>query len=88
MPSIHGRVTYILYQDVIDIVASKLGGWKANYLSFASRQILAQLVFNAIPLYSIQLGIIPIRVCNKVEASIRSFLWGGDSNHWRISLVN
>lgn len=44
VPSIHGRVVSSLYQDVIDRVNARLEGWKAKYLSLASRKIHVQSV--------------------------------------------
>lgn len=88
VPSIHGRVKGSLYQDVIDRVSARLEGWKAKYLSFVGRHVLAQSVLSVIPLYSMQTGLFPVGVCNKIEASIRTFLWGGNSEHRKPSLIS
>ncbi|XVF84679.1 hypothetical protein PTKIN_Ptkin17bG0057000 [Pterospermum kingtungense] len=51
VPSIHGRVTTGLYADIVGRISARLEGWKTKYLSLAGRQVLAQSILNAIPLY-------------------------------------
>lgn len=43
---------------------------------------LANSVMNTIPVCSLQNMWLPSYVCNKIDANIRSFIWGGSSNHW------
>ena len=53
-PSIHGSVSPVLYQPIIDRIASRLSGWKTAFLSFAGRVSLAKAVLTAMPIYIMQ----------------------------------
>lgn len=50
IPYIHGRITNIMYKQVLERVKSRLEGWKTKYLSFAGRKLLLQSVLSTIPL--------------------------------------
>ena len=52
----------------------KLAGWKANYLSFASRAVLVKLVMSAIPNYVMQGLALLVHLCEKLDRVNRNFL--------------
>ena len=87
VPSIHGRVTRNMYNDIVERVSSRLEGWKSKYLSLAGRQVMAQSVLSSIPLYSMQTTLLPMRICSKIEKIIRNFLWGGTNGERKCSLI-
>lgn len=51
------------------------------------RQVLAQSVLSAIPLYPMLTFILPKGFCLKMEKIIRTFLWGGSLGERKTSLV-
>lgn len=61
----------------LDRVSSKVGGWKMKFLSFAGRQIMAQVVLNTIPYYTMQTTLLPLGVLEQIMHNIRTSLWGG-----------
>lgn len=67
----HGRVKKSTFQFIVDKVQAKLNGFDAKMLSMAGRILSAKLVLLAIPGYFMQVAMIPIRICEKIEAIIR-----------------
>ena len=51
------------YGFIIERLQSKLPGWKANLLSFASRLVLTQSVTSTIPNYYMQCELFPLKFC-------------------------
>ncbi|XP_019200239.1 PREDICTED: uncharacterized protein LOC109193862 [Ipomoea nil] len=88
VPSLHGRTTCATLAGLLDRVATILDGWRSKVLTFAGRVTLAKSVLNAIPTYTMQTAILPKGVCTKLETITRRFIWGGDSETRRTSLVN
>ncbi|KAL8142235.1 hypothetical protein V2J09_015267 [Rumex salicifolius] len=62
---------------LIDKSAAKMGGWKSNCLSFASRVTLTRVVLSSLPVYSMSTALLPSSICDKVDRICRKFLWGG-----------
>lgn len=84
---IHQRNTRSSYQFVLDRMCKKLSGWKANFLSFASRITLAQASLSSIPGYVLQTSPIPVSVCNEAEKLCRDFIWGSTADARKCHLV-
>lgn len=59
---------------IIDNVQSRLSGWKANLLSFASCLVLTQAVTSTIPNYVMQCVALPPKILNCVDRLSRNFL--------------
>ncbi|XP_019162021.1 PREDICTED: uncharacterized protein LOC109158590 [Ipomoea nil] len=87
VPSIHGRITQSTHGSLIERVAARLEGWKTKTLTFAGRVTLAKSVISAMPTYTMQSMWLPMGICDKLEGMIRRFIWGGDENTRKISLV-
>lgn len=87
VPSLHGRVYDNLFDSVLERMRGRLEGWRSRFFSLAGREVLAQSILSAIPLYSMQTFLLPKGLCMKIEKIIRSFLWGGSCGERRMSLV-
>lgn len=68
-------------------MTNRLKGWKGKYLSLARRHMLAQYVLNAIPIYTMQVIMLPKGVSQAIKKNIHNFLWGGYSGDKKCSLV-
>ncbi|KAL5553311.1 hypothetical protein UlMin_040712 [Ulmus minor] len=68
------------FNFLIEQLDNKLAGWKAKTLSKAKRMVLIKSVALALPLYAMHSVKIPIDVCSKMDARIRSLWWGHSSN--------
>ena len=86
-PSIQGRSSHLLFQPLIDRIASRLLGWKTATLSFARRVTLASSVLTVIPIYTMQSCLLPV-VCNKIDKLIRDFIWGHSEMRRGAHLLN
>ena len=87
-PSIHGHITKVLYQPLIDRIAIRLSGWKIGFLSFAGRVTIAKLVLISIPIYIMQSALLPVGVCNNIDKLVQSFIWGHTSTSRGTHLLN
>ncbi|KAH1131230.1 hypothetical protein J1N35_002608 [Gossypium stocksii] len=74
VPLLHKRVTKATFQYFISNMRQKLAGWKAKTLSLAGRITLAKAVLAAIPIYAMQLAVIPESVSLEMEKIIRNFI--------------
>ena len=62
------------FQFVVERVQAKLAGWKTKCLSPACRLVLIKAAMTAIPEYTMQCYIIPIRIYDEVDKLVRNFL--------------
>lgn len=81
-PLLSGRVKNTDFNYIVDRINGKLAGWKAKTLNRAGRITLAKSVLTSIPIYSMQNNWIPSGVCNRIDTTVRGFIWGGQHNHW------
>ncbi|XVF73922.1 hypothetical protein PTKIN_Ptkin13bG0020000 [Pterospermum kingtungense] len=88
IPSLHGRVSKVQFQHVLDKIRSKLSGWKAKCLSFAARIVLTRYVLNTIPYYTMQTVKLPLAFYVEVDKICRCFLWGHDVGERQVHLIN
>ncbi|XP_019157950.1 PREDICTED: uncharacterized protein LOC109154673 [Ipomoea nil] len=87
VPSVHGRVTQATFSRLLDRVMMRLEGWRSKTLSFARRVAMAKTVLSAIPMYTMKTTNLPKGVCKKLEMITRRFIWSGDGETRRVSLV-
>ncbi|XP_021626130.1 uncharacterized protein LOC110624960 [Manihot esculenta] len=87
MPSIHGRVGPTSFREVIDKMKHRLFGWKASTHSKAGRVTMISSVLNAIPVFLMQITVLPISVCKEMEKICRDFLWHGNSSDKKLHLA-
>lgn len=71
------RLTKTDLQPILDKIADKLPGWKADLLDKSGRLILVKAVLTAIPIYLLFALDIPQWFIKAVDKWRRSFLWRG-----------
>ena len=54
-----------------------MAGWKLNLLSRPERVTLAKSVVTVMPVYTMQNLWFAYGICENIDATIRSFIWGG-----------
>ncbi|XP_026416501.1 uncharacterized protein LOC113311934 [Papaver somniferum] len=75
-----GRVKVSTVWLMVELIQIKLAAWKGKLLSFQDRLVLIKSVLFSIPIYNMVVYKCPasiIKVCEKV---IRNFLWSGDGD--------
>ncbi|KAL5553245.1 hypothetical protein UlMin_040646 [Ulmus minor] len=68
------------FNFLVELLDSKLAGWKARVLSKAKKLTVINSVALSLPIYVMQATKIPASICAKLDARIRSFWWGFSSN--------
>nr|KYP63778.1 Putative ribonuclease H protein At1g65750 family [Cajanus cajan] len=76
----HDKVNRHLLRSVKEKVNQRLNSWKARNLSFAGRLTLTKSVLAAIPSYTMQTVFFPRQLCDEIDKSCRSFIWGHTSD--------
>ena len=71
----------------MDKVKNRLTTWKEKTLSLAGRITLTKVVISAMPQYYMQTTKLPLSLCEEVERTSRSFIWGDIENKKGIHLV-
>ncbi|CAL1363580.1 unnamed protein product [Linum trigynum] len=85
--AIHGRVTRGRYQDLFLKIQRKLAPWKAKQLSLAARLTLVKSVTASIPVYPMQVELMPKMICKSLDRVNRGFLWGDSEEKKKLHLV-
>lgn len=61
------------FQEVIDKMRSRLSRWKGRLLFQAGRVILIKSVAQAQPVYIMQMYLLSITICDKLDQLMRNF---------------
>lgn len=59
----------------------KLATWKGRLLNKPGRVTLANSVLAALPSYNMEIYKFPYHICDKIDSSIRRFIWKGSSEN-------
>nr|XP_025692546.1 uncharacterized protein LOC112794781 [Arachis hypogaea] len=83
----HDRASRKMAQEVIDKIQRKLASWKGCLLNKAARLCLVNAVMASIPVYNMQVSLLPKYACDKIDSLMRQFLWKGQANGRGLPLV-
>lgn len=64
------------FNYIVEHLVAKLSGWKAKHLSLAGCTTLIKAVTSAIPSCIMQVFLLPVGLCNKIDRINRRFQWG------------
>lgn len=67
VPLIHSHFTRTTYQSVTDKFQQRLSAWKCRTLSLSGRITYIQAVMLVIPIYTMQIVLLPISICKMLE---------------------
>lgn len=68
-----------IFKFILDIMRTKLAGWRANMLSIASRGIFINYVMATITTYFMQCTELLVSTCKELDKLNRDFLWGSST---------
>ncbi|XP_072064306.1 uncharacterized protein [Arachis hypogaea] len=83
----HARASRKTAQEIIEKISRKLSSWKGRLLNKAGRLCLVKSVMASIPVYEIQISLLPKYACNKIDSLMRQFLWKGQATGKGLPLV-
>ena len=79
------KIPYVFF-FLKDRVWKKLQGWKGQTLSRAGKEILIKAVAQSIPIYTMGVFQLPLKLCEELQALCARFWWGQIGNerkiHW------
>lgn len=77
------------YMPLIEKVEKRMQGWKGRLISRGGRMQLVNSVLSSIPIYYMQVFVLPKWVIQRLDRIRRQFLWGNEEGQSRgISLLN
>ena len=88
VPIVHQRITKQTCCYLIEKVQKKLAGWKANNLSLTGRITLCKSVLTIISFYTMQLTVLPKRICYDTKKICRKFIWGLEAGRGKMHHIN
>lgn len=65
------------FEPIYDQVATKLASWKGKLRNKPGRLTLANVVLTSIPSYAMQIQWFPQYACDRLDRTVRAFLWQG-----------
>ena len=87
LPSLVGRNRAASFSQIKERVWAKMKGWKERLLSAAGKEVLIKAVAQAIPTYAMSCFKLPQSLCQDLEAMVRKFWWGNNSDNKKIHWV-
>ena len=75
IPSCVGRNKKEIFSFIKDKAWKRIQGWKRRSLSKAGKEILLKTVIQSVPMYVMQVFLLPIFLCSELERMMNSFWW-------------
>ena len=76
LPSVIGRSKKVVFQAILDKIKKKLGGWKEKTLSIAGKEVLIKSVAQAMPMYVMNIFLLPGNLIDDIHKALNAYWWG------------
>ncbi|GJU10751.1 ribonuclease H [Tanacetum coccineum] len=76
MPFVIGRSKKVGFQDILDKIKKKLGGWKEKTVSIAGKEVLIKSVAQTMPMYIMNIFLLPGNLIDDIHKSLNVYWWG------------
>nr|GFA25246.1 reverse transcriptase [Tanacetum cinerariifolium] len=73
-----GRSKKVVFQATLDKIIKKLSGWKEKTLSIAEKIVLIRSVAQAMPMYIINIFLLPGNLIDDIHKSLNVYWWGDE----------
>lgn len=73
------------FEFLAERLEAKISSWSSKYLSWAGCATMIHSVAQMIPVYTMSTFKIPMRICDRMDATIRRFWWKNGSNTRRFT---
>jgi hypothetical protein len=70
-----GKSRNLAFQGIKDRVWKRLQDWKLKFLSQAGKEILFKVVIQVIPIYSMNVFLLPKTLCSEINYMMQKFWW-------------
>ena len=70
------KAKYQTFAYLKERVWKKLQGWKGRMLSQAKKEVHIKVVAQSIPMYTMGVFLLPVKLCNGLDALCARFWWG------------
>ena len=84
LPTLVGRAKYQTFSFIKDRVWKKIQGWKGQMLSRAGKEVLIKAIVQSIPTYTMGVFLLPVKLCNDLNAMCARLWWGQIGNERKI----
>ncbi|XP_019150316.1 PREDICTED: uncharacterized protein LOC109147128 [Ipomoea nil] len=87
LPSMLGRNKTAVFRYIESNVRARIGMWQNKLLSRAGKEVLLKSIAQALPIFTMSVFLLPMRVCDTLEKLYNRFWWGGGGQdrrgiHW------
>ncbi|XP_019157468.1 PREDICTED: uncharacterized protein LOC109154044 [Ipomoea nil] len=87
LPSALGRNKTAAFRYVEEKVRERIGSWQNKLLSRVGKEVLLKSIAQAMPIFTMSMFLLPLRVCDTIEKLFNRFWWGGGGTgtrgiHW------
>ncbi|GKC78281.1 ribonuclease H, partial [Tanacetum coccineum] len=76
LPSVIGRFKKVVFEAILDKIKKKLGGWKEKTLSIAEKEVLIKSVAQVMPMYIMNIFLLPGNLIDDIHKSLNVYWWG------------
>lgn len=85
MPSVVGKSEKEIFGVLRERIWKRINGWGEKTLSTAGKEVLIKAVLQSIPTYIMSCFYLPGYLLDSIEAAIRGFWWGSDTQKRRMA---
>ncbi|XP_019198078.1 PREDICTED: uncharacterized protein LOC109191859 [Ipomoea nil] len=87
LPSALGRSKTAVFKYIEGNVRTRMGAWHNKLLSRAGKEVLLKSIAQSLPIFTMSVYLLPLRVCDTLEKLFNRFWWGGGNTgnrgiHW------
>ncbi|XP_019159715.1 PREDICTED: uncharacterized protein LOC109156333 [Ipomoea nil] len=77
LPSMLGRNKTAVFRYIEGNVHARIGTWQNKLLSRSGKEVLLKSIAQALPIFTMSVFLLPLRVCDTLEKLYNRFWWGG-----------
>ncbi|XP_019176856.1 PREDICTED: uncharacterized protein LOC109172161 [Ipomoea nil] len=77
LPSMLGRNKTEVFRYIEGNIRSRIGAWQNKLLSRAGKEVLLKSIAQALPIFTMSVFLLPMRICDTLEKLYNRYWWGG-----------
>ncbi|XP_013601475.1 PREDICTED: uncharacterized protein LOC106308921 [Brassica oleracea var. oleracea] len=88
LPELFTRKKRDLFTSIVDRIKLKATSWSTRRLSPAGKLTMLKAVLAAIPTYSMSCFLLPLDLCDRIQAALTMFWWDSDATTRKICWID